>query len=81
MADYAKSKGKQSQLEFVNMELAGSGGVDTYTNHVLKKRIGGLEQFKSLTDVNKATEVFEKSFERASIEAMPKRQGYDRTFY
>lgn len=86
MADYAASKGKewtdlQSQLEYVEMELGGIGGVDTYTNTLLKRKIGGLDQFKSLTDINKATEVFENSFERAGIKVMDKRKRYASEIY
>lgn len=50
MSDYAASKGKkwtdmQSQLEFIDMELAGKSK-DNYTNYMLKKSAGGYEEYK-----------------------------------
>lgn len=80
---YAQSKGKnwtdlQTQLEWLEQEL---GGADSTTASLLKKKVGGLEGFKQLTDINKATEVFENSFERAGVKVMSKRQGYARDIY
>ena len=85
MADYAASKGKdwtdlQSQLEFVDMELAGTSK-DKYTNQLLKKRVGGLDKFKALTSVDTATVEFESAFERAGVKAYPKRKGYANSIY
>ena len=86
MAAYAKSKGKewtdlQSQLEFIDMELAGNAPRDNYTATLLKKKVGGIEGFKALTDVGKATDVFESSFERAGIRAINKRIGFANKIY
>ena len=81
MSDYAASKGKdwkdlQSQLEFIEMELGGTGNVDKYTSTLLNKKVGGLSGFKSLTDVGKATAAFENSFERAGVKVMDRRIKY-----
>ena len=67
MADYAASKGKdwtdlKSQLDWLVLELQGK---DSCTANLLKKHVGGYDNFTKMTDVNKAVEVFEKSFERA----------------
>lgn len=75
MADYASSKGKdwtdlQSQLEFLDKELQGA---DSTTAYLLKKKVGGYEQFKQLTNVRQATDVFEQAFERAGIPMMENR--------
>lgn len=86
MSDYAKSKGKewtdlQSQLEFVDMELSGSGPVDAYTSQILKRKYGGYEALKSSKDIGKATESFEGSFERAGVKVMEKRKKYAQEIY
>ena len=86
MAAHAKSKGKewtdlQSQLEFIDMELSGNAPRDNYTATLLKKKVGGIEGFKALTDVGKATDVFESSFERAGIRAIQKRIGFANKIY
>ena len=82
MSDYASSKGKdwtdlQSQLEWLDLELQGK---DSTTLSKLKSLVGGYEGFKQIKDVNKATEVFEKAFERAGKPNMSRRysaaQGY-----
>lgn len=82
MADYAKSKGKdwtdlQSQLEFVEKELKGSG-MDIYWKS--KKTIEGypvgpssFEEFKKSTDYKDAVYQFEKTFERARTPRMDNR--------
>ena len=80
LSDYAASKGKkwddlQSQLEFIDMELAGKSK-DTYTNTLLKKKVGGYEQYKKLNDIEKAVIAFEASFERAGVKAYDKRIKY-----
>ena len=81
--NYAKSKGKQwtdlqSQLEFLEKEM---NGLDSTTAYLLKQKVGGVEGFKKLTDINKATEVFENSFERAGIKVMSRRQQYAKKIY
>lgn len=84
--DYATAKGKdwkdlQTQLEFVDMELSGTGNVDTYTSTLLKKYAGSHEAFKSLTDINKATKLFEDSFERAGKPNMERRYAAAQSYY
>ena len=71
MADYAASKGKewtdlQSQLEFLDMELAGVGSVDKYTSTLLKRKAGSYDAFKSINSVNNAVKIFHDAFERSS---------------
>ena len=71
MADYAASKGKewtdlQSQLEFLDMELAGVGSVDKYTHTLLKRKAGSYDAFKSINSVNNAVKIFHDAFERSS---------------
>ena len=83
MADYAASKGKdwqdlQSQLEWLDMELQGK---DPSTLSYLKKRVGGFEAFKSLTDVDKATTEFMKCFERPGVEHLERRLKSANDFY
>jgi len=75
MSDYAASKGKnwtdlQSQLEWLDMELQGK---DSTTLSLLKKKVGGYENFKKMTNINEATRVFEESFERAGKPNMERR--------
>ena len=83
MSDYASSKGKdwtdlQSQLEWLDLELQGK---DPTTLSKLKSLVGGYEGFKSIKDVNKATEVFEKAFERAGKPNMPRRYSAAKGYY
>lgn len=83
MSDYAASKGKdwkdlQSQLEWLDLELQGK---DPTTLSKLKSLVGGYEGFKKLTDVNKATEVFEKAFERAGKPNMARRYSSANSYY
>ena len=83
MAQYANSKGKewtdlQSQLEYLDKEMRGA---DSATLSLLKKKVGGYEQFKALTDIDKATLVFEESFERAGTPMMSNRYSAARQFY
>jgi lysophospholipase L1-like esterase len=83
MADHASSKGKdwtdlQSQLEWLDLELQGK---DSTTLSHLKKKVGGYEQFKALTDVDKACLVFEESFERAGKPNMPRRYEAAKKYY
>ena len=81
--NYAKTKGKQwtdlqTQLEFLEKEM---NGLDSTTAYLLKQKVGGVEGFKKLTNINKATEVFENSFERAGIKVMSRRQQYANQIY
>lgn len=86
LSDYATAKGKdwkdlQTQLEFVDMELSGTGNVDTYTSTLLKKYAGSYEAFKATTDINKATKLFEDSFERAGKPNMERRYAAAQSYY
>ena len=79
---HAKSKGKdwtdlQSQLEWIDMELAGK---DSTTASKLKK-FGGLDGFKKATDYKWAVEAFEKSFERAGKPNYANRYKYAQNYY
>ena len=83
LSDYASSKGKdwtdlQSQLEWLDMELQGK---DSRTLSLLKQKVGGYEQFKALTDVDKATLVFEEAFERAKKPNMDRRYNAAKTYF
>ena len=83
LSDYASSKGKdwtdlQSQLEWLDMELQGK---DSRTLSLLKQKVGGYEQFKALTDVDKATLVFEEAFERAKKPNMNRRYNAAKTYF
>ena len=83
MADYAASKGKewtdlQSQLEWLDMEMQGK---DPSTLSYLKKRVGGFEEFKALTSVDKATTEFMKCFERPGVEHLDRRLKSANDFY
>ena len=80
---HAESKGKdwtdlQSQLEWIDMELAGK---DPSTANILKKKYGGLEGFKKATDTKWAVEAFEKAFERAGKPNYTNRYKYADEFY
>ena len=86
MSDYANSKGKDwtdlgSQLEFLDMELAARGNVDTYTNYLIKKKYGSYDQFKRIGDINKATLAFEETFERAGKPMMENRYRAAKQYY
>lgn len=66
LVNYAKSKGKswsdiQVQLDWLVHEMQGG---DPTTAFLLKKHCGGLEAFKQLTDIGRATDIFMWSFER-----------------
>lgn len=83
MSDYAASKGKdwtdlQSQLEWLDLELQGK---DPTTASLLKKKVGGYEQFKAIKDVNQAVKVFEESFERAGKPNMTRRYNAAQNYY
>ena len=83
MEALAKSRGKdwtdlQTQLDWLDMELQGK---DPTTANLLKKKVGGYENFKRLTNINQACTVFEESFERAGKPMMEKRFAYAKQFY
>lgn len=80
---YAEKKGKewtdlQSQLEFLLAEMQGE---DSTTVSKLKEYCGGYEEFKALTDVDKAAEIFLNSFERPRNRDATLRQKYAREIY
>lgn len=86
MSDYASSKGKpwtdlQSQLDWLDLEMQGK---DPTTLQHLKRKVGGYDAFKNMTDVRQATLVFEESFERAGKPNMNRRytaaEGYYNDF-
>ena len=94
MAKYAESKGKdwtdlQCQLEFLISEMPSQ--FKTYTGHGVHTYANGtqtwwpepvtVEEFKALTDIAKATEIFERTYERASIPRMEQRIKYAQEFY
>ena len=83
MSDYASSRGKQwtdlqSQLNWLDLEMKGK---DPTTLTILKQKVGGYDSFKKLTDINKATLVFEQAFERAGVPAMSNRYKAAKGFY
>ena len=83
MANYCKSKGKNwtdltCQLEYLIKELEGA---DSTTASLLKRKCGGLSQFKNLKDYKKACKIFEESFERAGKPMMSRRYQYAQTIY
>jgi hypothetical protein len=80
---HAASKGKdwtdlQSQLEWIDMELAGK---DPSAANILKKNYGGLDGFKKATDTKWAVQAFEKAFERAGKPQWENRYKYANNFY
>lgn len=94
MQEYAASKGKdwtdlQCQLEYLLNQLPET--FDTYTG--LSPYYYGtgewcwwpeamtLDEFKQLTDVDKATEIFCRVYERPSIARVERRQGSSREYY
>ena len=85
LSDYAQSKGKewndlQSQLEFIDKELAGNCN-DKTTNAILKKKYGGYEGYKKMNSVDEAVVAFETAFERAGVKAYDKRKKYGKENY
>lgn len=58
------------QLDFMIWELSGG---DAACKHLMEVNYGGLNAFKSTTDVEWATEVFERCFERAGKPMMTNR--------
>ena len=77
MAAYAKDKGKDwtdltCQLEFAYSELGAE--LETYSPGNVGEKIT-LEDFKKMTDIDKATEVFDKCYERSDGSALEQRKG------
>lgn len=96
MYNYASSKGKdwtdvQCQLEYAMSELEGclntytgpNGAHGTYSNGTpwgWPKEKLSLAQYKAYKDVNEATEIFSRVFERPSIPHMDNRKKYANNF-
>ncbi|QIW88686.1 putative tail lysin 2 [Bacillus phage P59] len=81
LQNYAKETGGdmnslETQLNFLWKELNGG---DSTTKSILDKN-GGLSGLKN-ANVSRATELFEKAFERSGGDAMAKRQQYASDFY
>jgi hypothetical protein len=81
LQNYAKRTGGdmnslETQLNFLWEELNGG---DSTTKSILDKN-GGLSGLKN-SNVSRATELFEKAFERSGGDAMAKRQQYASDFY
>ena len=84
--DFAKSKGKTwddliTQMEFM---LNGKEELDYCLEYFSEPKYGKkvtLTEFKNLKDVNEATEIFVKAFERAGGVALSERQGYANKYY
>ena len=81
LISYAKSKGKdwtdlQCQLEWIIKELQ-----ENWIKKVIVQKAGSYEAWQTMTDINKACDIFEAAFERAGIPAMEKRYAYAKQFY
>ncbi len=91
---YANSKGKQwtdlqTQLDYM-MKLLPST-FNTYTGREPYYYDTGewcwwpeemtLDEFKTISDVNKATEIYERVYERASLPMMEQRKSYAQNYY
>jgi hypothetical protein len=85
LSDFAERHGKTwsdltCELEFALQEMYGEVDGQRYYDGWIS--VGyTIEQFKQFTDVSLATEIFERSFERAGKPLMDKRKAYARTFY
>ena len=92
--EYAKSKGKewtdlQSQLEYLMKQLPST--FNTYTGLQPYYYNTGewcwwpeemtVDEFKTITDVDKATEIFERVYERASLPMMERRKSAAHDYY
>ena len=85
LKNYAKSQGKswtdlETQLNFMYMEMTGTGGVDKYSSSLWKKH-GGFDSFKNAKDVKEATRIFEAVMERAGRPMMGNRYDYAEKAY
>ena len=91
---YANSKGKewtdlQSQLEYLMTQLPSA--FNTYTGQSPYYYDTGewcwwpedmtLDEFKTISDVDKATEIFERVYERASLPMMERRKSAAKDYY
>lgn len=94
MSEYANSQGKEwtdleCQLDFIIIEMPQV--FSTYTGHGTYTYDNGtvtwwpdpvtVEEFKAMTDIDTATEIFERTFTRASVPAMQERINYAHSFY
>ena len=81
MYNFAKKRKKNwtdllSQLEYAYHECTKG-----YEAGVFKRKYGGFNKFKKITNVDKATEVFERVFERAGKPMMDTRKKQAREYY
>lgn len=81
LVEYAKGKGKewtdlQCQLEWIVKELN-----DDWIKKVIVQKAGSFDAWKTMTDINKACDIFEAAYERAGIPAMEKRYKFAKQFY
>lgn len=79
----AQSMGKsewdiEPQLEVLYDELNGG---DSATVSILNKSYGGLDGLKTMTDIQRAADAFEQSFERAGKPVMQNRYSYAQSIY
>lgn len=94
LSDFAESQGKpwtdlKCQLDFILLEMPGE--FQTYTGNGIYVYPNGAEawwpdpvtvtQYKALTSVETATEIYERVFTRASVPAMQQRIEYAYSYY
>lgn len=94
MSDYAESQGKswtdlKCQLDYILIEMPTV--FQTYTGHGTYTYENGtvtwwpvsvsVDEFKAMTDISEATEIFERTFTRASIPRMENRISYAQSYY
>ena len=94
MSDYAASQGKEwtdlkCQLDYIIIEMPTV--FQTYSGHGTYTYPNGTEtwwpeaitmdEFKALDDVDLATEIYERTFTRASIPMMSDRKSYAQSYY
>lgn len=94
MADYCESQGKpwtdlECQLDYILIEMPGifsvytGNGTYTYPNGTVTwwpDRVT-MDQYKQLDDIDTAVEIFERTFERASIPNMARRISQAHAYY
>lgn len=94
MADYCESQGKpwtdlKCQLDYILIEMPGifsvytGNGTYTYPNGTVTwwpDRVT-MDQYKQLDDIDTAVEIFERTFERASIPNMARRISQAHAYY
>ena len=94
MADYCESQGKpwtdlKCQLDYILIEMPGvfrvytGHGTYTYPNGTVTwwPESVSMEEYKQLDDIDTAVEIFERTFERASIPNMARRISQAHAYY